>query len=119
MVSVHAPLTPATEKLFTYERFCRMKPSAVFINVGRGPIVDEPGLLRALEEKKIAAAALDVLEKEPMAADNPLLKFQDSRRLLITPHIAWASRESRQLLVRKLEENLKSFAEGGRLNRIC
>ena len=67
-----------------------MKPSAVFINVGRGPIVDEPGLLRALEEKKIAAAALDVLEKEPMAADNPLLKFQDSRRLLITPHIAWA-----------------------------
>ena len=119
VVSVHAPLTPATEKLFTYERFCRMKPSAVFINVGRGPIVDEPGLLRALEEKKIAAAALDVLEKEPMAADNPLLKFQDSRRLLITPHIAWASRESRQLLVRKLEENLKSFAEGGRLNRIC
>ena len=54
-----------------------------------------------------------------MTADNPLLKFQDSRRLLITPHIAWASRESRQLLVRKLEENLRSYAEGGRLNRIC
>ena len=78
-----------------------------------------PGCCGPWKKKKIAAAALDVLEKEPMAADNPLLKFQDSRRLLITPHIAWASRESRQLLVRKLEENLKSFAEGGRLNRIC
>ena len=119
VVSVHAPLTPATEKLFTYERFCRMKPSAVFINVGRGPIVEEAGLLRALEEHRIAGAALDVLGVEPMTADNPLLKFQDSRRLLITPHIAWASRESRQLLVRKLEENLRSYAEGGRLNRIC
>ena len=119
VVSVHAPLTPATERLFTYERFCQMKPEAVFINVGRGPIVDEAGLLRALEEKKISAAALDVLSREPMAADNPLLKFKDSRRLLITPHIAWASRESRQLLVRKLEENLQSFAEGTRRNRIC
>ena len=119
VVSVHAPLTPATEKLFTYERFCRMKPSAVFVNVGRGPIVEEAGLLRALEEHRIAGAALDVLGVEPMTADNPLLKFQDSRRLLITPHIAWASRESRQLLVRKLEENLRSYAEGGRLNRIC
>ncbi|HIV25845.1 MAG TPA: D-2-hydroxyacid dehydrogenase [Candidatus Scatomonas pullistercoris] len=119
VVSVHAPLTAATEKLFTYERFCQMKPDAIFINVGRGPIVDEAGLLRALEEEKIAGAALDVLCTEPMAADNPLLAFQDSRRLLITPHIAWASREARQLLVQKLEENLKSFLDGGRLNRVC
>ena len=119
VVSVHAPLTPATEKLFTYERFCQMKPEAVFINVGRGPIVEENGLLRALQEERIAGAALDVLEQEPMAADNPLLAIQDSRRLLITPHMAWASRESRQLLVKKLEENLQSFLEGGRLNRVC
>ena len=80
--------------------------------------MDEPGLLRALEEKKIAAAALDVLEKEPMAADNPLLKFQDSRRLLITPTLP-GLHAALDCLVRKLEENLKSFAEGGRLNRIC
>ena len=119
VVSVHAPLTEATENLFTYERFCQMKKEAVFINVGRGPIVDEAGLLRALQEEQIAAAALDVLSQEPMAPDNPLLAFRDSRRLLITPHIAWASRESRQLLAEKLRENLKSFAEGGRLNRIC
>ena len=119
VVSVHAPLTEATENLFTYERFCQMKKEAVFINVGRGPIVDEAGLLRALQEEQIAAAALDVLSQEPMAPDNPLLAFRDSRCLLITPHIAWASRESRQLLAEKLRENLKSFAEGGRLNRIC
>lgn len=119
VVSVHAPLTPATQNLFTYERFCQMKREAVFVNVGRGPIVDEEGLLRALQEEKIAGAALDVLSLEPMAPDNPLLAFQDSRRLLITPHIAWASRESRQLLASKLGENLKSFLAGGRLNRIC
>lgn len=97
IISVHAPLTDATLNLMDAEAFAKMKPSAIFINVGRGPIVVEEDLCRALETGEIAAAGLDVLREEPMSKDNPLQRIQDSSKLVITPHIAWASVEAKSV----------------------
>lgn len=116
VVSVHAPLTAQTEGMMNYEAFEKMKRSALFINVGRGPIVKEADLVRALNEGQIAGAGLDVLTKEPMAADSPLLEIQDSNKLLVTPHIAWASVEARKRLVRELILNLEAWQQGEERN---
>lgn len=107
VISIHAPLNDVTRNLFTYESFRKMKPEAYLVNVGRGPIVNTEDLYRALEENLIAGAALDVLEKEPMDPANPLLKIKDSKKLLITPHIAWATREARQRLMEGVYRNIK------------
>ena len=107
IVSVHAPLTEQTKHLFTYDAFAKMKPSAYLINVGRGPIVEEGDLCRALNENLIAGAGLDVLEKEPMSAENPLFSIKDSRKLLITPHIAWATTEARTRLMKNVYKNIE------------
>lgn len=107
IVSVHAPLTEQTKYLFTYEAFAKMKPSAYLINVGRGPIVKEGDLYRALEENLIAGAGLDVLEKEPMSPENPLFAIKDSKKLLITPHIAWATTEARSRLMKNVYKNIE------------
>lgn len=113
IVSVHAPLTEATRGLMNAEAFQKMKSSAIFINVGRGPIVDEQALADALEEGWIAAAGLDVLTVEPMTEENPLRKIKDSSRLVITPHIAWASIEARarlmQIVAGQIREYLSSY----------
>ena len=94
IVSVHAPLNEYTENLMNAEAFKKMKPESIFLNLGRGPIVNEQDLYDALLKGEIAAAGLDVLCKEPMSETNPLLKIKDSRKLLITPHVAWASVEA-------------------------
>ena len=99
IVSVHAPLNEYTEGLMDAEAFRKMKKSSIFLNLGRGPIVREQDLCDALENEEIAAAGLDVLCKEPMSENNPLLKIKDSRKLLITPHVAWASVEARTKLM--------------------
>lgn len=99
IVSVHAPLTPETRGLLDAEAFAKMKPSAIFLNLGRGAIVNEQDLAAALKQQKIAAAGLDVLAEEPMNPNSPFLSIKDSRRLLITPHIAWASTEARTRLM--------------------
>lgn len=109
IVSVHAPLTEETKLLMNKEAFAQMKNSAIFINVGRGPIVDEQALADALNEGQIAAAGLDVLTCEPMAEDNPLRFIKDSNRLVITPHIAWASVEARARLMRIVAGQIKDF----------
>ena len=109
IISVHAPLTPETEGLMNAEAFSKMKPSAVFLNLGRGPIVVEKDLADALEEGKLAAAGLDVLCIEPMSADNPLLRIQDSKKLLITPHIAWASVEARTNLMNIILKQIQDW----------
>lgn len=106
IISIHAPLNEQTKHLFTYDAFTKMKSTAYLINVGRGPIVKEGDLCRALNENLIAGAGLDVLEKEPMAADNPLLSIKDSRKLLITPHIAWATTEARARLMENVYRNI-------------
>jgi len=112
IVSVHAPLTPETEGLMNADAFRKMKDSAIFINVGRGAIVVERDLAAALECREIAAAGLDVLCAEPMSPDSPFLGMKDSRRLLITPHIAWASVEARRNLMNIIYGQIRDFIEG-------
>ncbi len=118
IVSVHTPLTEKTRHMMDYDAFCKMKESAIFLNVARGPIVDEEDLCKALRKEKIAAAGLDVLEKEPMDKDCPLRKFSDSDRLLITPHIAWAAVEARTRLLDEVWLNLNDFMNGKERN-VC
>lgn len=109
IVSVHAPLTAETEGLMNKAAFDRMKKSAIFLNLGRGPIVVEADLADALERGSIAAAGLDVLTVEPMSPSNPLRRIKDSDRLLITPHIAWASIEARTRLMKIIESQISDF----------
>ena len=109
IISVHAPLNEHTEGLIDSSAFGKMKSSCIFLNLGRGPIVDEKALCNALVRDQIAAAGLDVLCEEPMSADNPLLKIKDSKRLLITPHIAWASVEARTHLMEIIHGQVKDF----------
>ena len=112
IVSVHAPLTEQTEGLMNAEAFSKMKPSAIFLNLGRGPIVVERDLADALENKTIAGAGLDVLTVEPMSVENPLKRIKDSDRLIITPHIAWASLEARTRLMKIIEGQIRDFFDG-------
>lgn len=109
IVSVHAPLTEETENLMDQAAFLRMKKSAIFLNLGRGPIVSEQALTEALETGEIRAAGLDVLCEEPMSRENPLRRIKDSDRLLITPHIAWASYEARIRLMEIILGQIKDF----------
>lgn len=109
IVSVHAPLDENTKGLMNRETFGKMKASAIFLNLGRGPIVVEEDLAEALEQGVIAAAGLDVLSVEPMSRENPLRRIKDSNRLLITPHIAWASVEARMRLMGIIEGQIREF----------
>ena len=118
VVSIHAPLNTDTKGLFNAAAFAKMKPSVVLINVGRGPIVDEPALVDALNNGQIAGAGLDVMETEPLPADSPLFNVKDPDKLLMTPHMAWASVEARQRLVNEVALNLKAFLRGERRNRV-
>lgn len=118
IISIHAPLNESTKNLMNKEAFEKMKPTSVLINVGRGPIVNEADLLWALDENRIAGAGLDVISEEPMRKDNPLYGYQDSNRLIITPHIAWATNEARQRLVDEAYLNLEAFINGKKRNRL-
>lgn len=111
IVSVHAPLDENTKDLMDATAFAKMKQTAIFLNVGRGPIVVEQDLAQALKNHTIAAAGLDVLAVEPMSSDNPLREIKDSERLIITPHIAWASIEARTRLMKIIEEQIREFFE--------
>lgn len=109
IVSVHAPLNEYTKDLMDREAFAKMKKTAIFLNLGRGPIVVEQDLYEALETGEIAAAGLDVLCEEPMSEINPLAKIKDSKKLIITPHIAWASVEARNRLMQIIVEQIREF----------
>lgn len=109
IVSVHAPLDENTKGLMNAEAFSKMKNTALFLNLGRGPIVVEKDLAEALKNNTIGAAGLDVLSVEPMSADNPLREMKDSERLIITPHIAWASVEARTRLMKIIEGQIREF----------
>lgn len=116
VVSVHAPLNEHTKGLMDYNAFCKMKTSSYFINVGRGPIVVEEDLCRALTEGQIRAAGLDVLCTEPLPENSPLLKIRDSGKLIITPHVAWATSEARQRCVDEVTENIRAYLRGEERN---
>ena len=109
IISVHAPLNEYTEGLIKKEAFSKMKKTCIFLNLGRGAIVVEKDLAHALETGEIAAAGLDVLTQEPMSPDNPLLRIKDSGKLFITPHIGWASVESRKHLMNIICEQITEF----------
>jgi glycerate dehydrogenase len=109
IVSIHAPLNEHTRGLITYEKIELMRPCAILLNIGRGGIVSEKDLARALNDNLIGAAAIDVFENEPIKPDNPLLKVMDKEKLLLSPHIAWASIESRQRLIEQIARNIEEF----------
>lgn len=109
VVSLHAPLDENTKDLMNAEAFAKMKSTAIFLNLGRGPIVVEKDLADALKHNVIAAAGLDVLCVEPMSKDNPLREIKDSERLIITPHIAWASIEARTRLMEIILGQIKEY----------
>ncbi len=109
VISIHCPLNNDTRNLLNDARIKLIKPTAVLLNMGRGGIVDEKALARAIDGNYIAGAALDVLSAEPISGDNPLLAVRNPQKLFITPHIAWASREARQLLIKITAENIRSY----------
>ena len=111
IVSVHAPLDENTRGLMNRDAFQKMKSSAVFLNLGRGPIVVEKDLADALEHGEIAGAGLDVLAAEPMREDNPLRGIKDSEKLMITPHIGLASVEARTHLMEMICKQIVDFQD--------
>ena len=109
ILSLHCPLTVKTRNLINLDALKKMKKESILINVSRGPVVNDADLYEALETGLIAAAGLDVIGKEPMEADNPLGKIKDSRKLVITPHMAWASVEARNRCIEEVYKNIEAF----------
>ncbi len=116
VISIHAPLNERTRDLIGEKELRKMKKTAVLLNLGRGAIVNEQALYKALSEDWIAAAALDVLSVEPMSPENPLYKIKDSTKLIITPHIAWATVEARQRVTDEVYENIIAYLNGKERN---
>ena len=112
VISIHAPLNDNTRRLFSDDAFDKMKDTAYLVNVGRGPIVDEEALVRAIGSGKIAGAALDVIDGEPMKKESPLRELSDNPKILVTPHIAWATVEARSRLMREVYLNIEAFIRG-------
>ena len=112
VISIHCPLSDRTRNLFDTKAFDKMKKTAILINVARGAVVSEKDLAEALTSGKIAAAGLDVLYPEPMAKDSPLLQIQDSRKLMVTPHLAWASTEARKRCLEEVKKNVQAYQRG-------
>lgn len=117
IVSIHAPLNEKTENLIGYTQMTKMKKEAILMNLGRGGIIEEQGLAKALKEDLIRGVALDVLSVEPISEDNPLYEV-DPSKWIVTPHIAWASIEARRHLIEEVVKNIKAFFEGEVRNRI-
>lgn len=107
VVSVHAPLNERTRSLIDYEGLKRMKRRAYILNLGRGGIVDEAALARAVDEGLIAGAGLDVFEREPLSEDNPLMHIVHKERVVFSPHVAWASSEALSRLISKVADNIR------------
>jgi glycerate dehydrogenase len=112
VVSIHAPLNDMTRDLIGENELHKMKKEAILLNLGRGPIVNEQALAKALKEDWIGGAGLDVLTNEPMSKDNPLIEIQDSTKLIITPHIAWATVEARIRVTDEVYKNILAFQNG-------
>jgi glycerate dehydrogenase len=113
VVSLHCPLTDSTRQMINGKTLRLMKPTAILINTGRGPLVDDQAVAKALEEGRLAAFCADVLTEEPPKADHPLLKQPNA---FITPHIAWATKEARSRLIQVATDNDRSFLSGKAIN---
>ena len=106
IVSIHAPLNERTNNLLTYDKIKLMKPSSYLINLGRGGIINEADLAQALNDNLIAGAGVDVFVNEPLPKESPYLSINDKSKVILTPHIGWASREARECLISKLAANI-------------
>ena len=115
IISLHCPLTDNTEGLFDDNVFKKMKSSAILINTARGGLINDDALIKAIEDKVIAGAAIDVLNQAPPDSDHPLMQKQYSN-LIITPHIAWAAQEARQRALDRIAENIKAFQNDSPIN---
>jgi glycerate dehydrogenase len=115
VLSLHCPLTPATEGLINAERLKQMKPGNFLINTSRGPLIQESALAAALKNHQIAGAAVDVLSTEPPSKDNPLLSAPNC---IVTPHLAWASAAARNRLIQIAADNLRAFLEGTPIHQV-
>lgn len=117
IIVLHCPLTPETRGLIGDKELERMKSSAILVNVARGPVVDEKALCEALEKGEIRGALVDVFDKEPpLSLDTPLLSAPNT---LLTPHVAFATKESMSLRAEIVFENLRAWMEGQQINVIC
>lgn len=117
IISLHCPLNEHTNGLFSASEFRKMKPSAILINTARGALVDTAALAEALESGEIAAAAIDVLPKEPPVDGDPLLDYRGDN-LIVTPHIAWSTDRARQNAIAELAANVAAFLDGEERNRV-
>ena len=113
VISLHCPLIPSTQGIINKETIAKMKDGVIIINSSRGPLIVEEDLSQALNSGKVYAAGLDVVSEEPIRSDNPLLK---AKNCIITPHMAWASKESQKRLIEESFENLKAFIAGNPIN---
>ena len=113
VIALHCPLFPDTEKIINKNTIAKMKDGVIILNNSRGPLIEEQDLADALNSGKVAAAGLDVVSTEPIKHDNPLLT---AKNRLITPHISWAPKESRQRLMDIAVDNLKAYVEGNPQN---
>ena len=108
VVSIHCPLTPTTKGLIGEKELQKMKPTSIIINVARGGIIDEVALAKALNEKSIAGAGLDVFSREPLHS-SPLYDLEDSYTLIAAPHTAWAADAARKVLIQRIADNIKEY----------
>lgn len=111
VISLHVPLTEGTRNLIGEAELRRMKPNVILINTARGGLIDEYALAKAIEEKRIGGAGLDVLSVEPPPSGHPLIRMK-SPNLIVTPHVAWASEEAMQILADQLIDNIEAFIAG-------
>jgi glycerate dehydrogenase len=115
ILSLHVPLSADTQSIINQQSIAKMKDGVILINTSRGPLIDESALADALKSKKVGAAALDVVSREPIAADHVLLGLSNC---ILTPHIAWAPLESRRRLLACVEDNLASYLQGRTINQV-
>ena len=115
VVTLHCPLNEGTQRLINRDTLALMKPTAILVNTSRGAVVDEADLREALDNERIAGAYIDVLTKEPMAEDCPLL---GAKNCVMTPHIAWAPLQTRERLIEKVAENIVMFEKGTPINKV-
>jgi glycerate dehydrogenase len=120
IVSLHCALTPQTKNLINEEMLKLMKPTAFLINTARGALIDEAALIRSLRERRLAAAALDVISEEPPDAHHPIMLAASALdNLLVTPHTAWSARQARERLLREVAENISAFLVGKNRNPVA
>ena len=115
IISIHCPSNENTKDLLNYKNMKNIKDGAILLNLGRGGIINEPDLAKIIDEKEIYCG-IDVVCVEPILEDNPLLKVKNKDRLLLTPHIGWASIEARTRLVKMVAENIKEFISQKRIS---